>query len=236
MLSRHMRETHQSRHRRDEEANSRREADRLRRQTAGRSECLSLSPDLAPAMSYQVVVLCPKRRERALRLFSSTRDHLVSRGAVTSRIHRRQGFDRAGGDLQGFEIVTEFIKRRFCPEIQKWFTRDPMLKWAIFCEDDCRLHATVTMQQVLNEAEQAPPGHVVWMGYGLRQGKPKVGAHLVVFPRACMHTFRQELKSRNKTGILSWDTLLAAMWQEGLVVTSEWSLAYQIGHSLKGRY
>ena len=170
-------------------------------------------------------------------MFTSTRKHFIDRGVLFGDIHRRQGFDRVTcPDLKGFEVVTKYVRHRFCLEAQAAFDAQPKLSHICFAEDDCRLTPGVDAKALMEACRTAPTDKVLWVGYGLRAGQPKVGAHLVAFGRDSLPKFRAESKQACSSKIQSFDTMLHAFWKAGLVIITPQSMAHQGNHKLKGRY
>ena len=80
-------------------------------------------------------------------------------------------------------------------------------RYVLFVEDDCRLVSGVRLSDILSAARRAR-SRIAWLGYGMRRGEPKVGAHLVCFCRAALAQFRTDAAAADPRGILAFDTLL----------------------------
>jgi hypothetical protein len=70
---------------------------------------------------------------------------------------------------------------------------------------------------------------------GLVDELPKVGAHLLCFPRASLAPFPTIAAQVDPIGRLAFDTLLHEMWPRDLVWAPASPLAFQERHELKGR-
>ena len=84
---------------------------------------------------------------------------------------------------------------------------DRTLRFAWFAQDDCRFRPKVRLTDVLDAAKEAD-GRVARLGYGRRQGLPKVGARLVSFSRAALAAFRRDAREILEAGPFAFDTLV----------------------------
>ena len=104
----------------------------------------------------------------------------------------------------------------------------------LFVEDDCRLVSGVRLSDTLSTARRAR-SRIAWLGYGMRRGEPKVGAHFVCFCRDALAQFRADAAEAGPRGILAFDTLLQKLWRLGRAWVPTETLAAQVRHSLQGR-
>jgi len=187
----------------------------------------------------RVLVLCPIRRELQLGLFTSARDSFVDAGFPVSAVRRFQGIDlqanrQRDGVNSASAVVTMSFLRGFVPKARAIWSTNPGVLYVFFAEDDCRFLAGVDVQAVLREAKAA--GRCAgWMGYGLRNGQPKVGAHLLSFTKSALERFVMDLKHLVQQRVLALDTALHHLWLAGTIFLPAESLAQQAAHPLKRR-
>ena len=131
-------------------------------------------------------------------------------------------------------VVLRAVLRDFVPRARAVFTANARVRYVLFVEDDCRMLPEVRLRDVLATARRAGR-RVGWLGYSVRQGQPKVGAHLVCFCRAALARFRKDAAEADPRGTLAFDTLLHALWRLGRAWAPPEALAVQLRHPLKGR-
>lgn len=156
-------------------------------------------PASALADRARVLVLCPIRRELQLGLFfTSTRDSFVDTGFPVLAVRRFQGIDLQRNKVRdGVKSASAAVTKSFL----RFFVYNACAIWStcprdvnvFFAEDDCRFLPGVDVQAVLRAAKAA--GRCAgWLGYGLRNGQPRVGAHLLSFTQAGAERFLKDLK------------------------------------------
>lgn len=192
--------------------------------------------DEASGTQLLFLVLCPKRREANLSLFTKLRDHFVSRGIAVESVRRKEGIDLCKKvSVKRREVVTRFVRHDFALHAKRAFAADSKLRFVVFVEDDCRWASGITAQTIADECARAGD-RIAWLGYGLRKQEPKVGAHAVGFSRSALECFRTESRRECSRRVWAMDTLLHKLWQQGFVHLPAKSLAMQAGHNLKGRH
>jgi hypothetical protein len=169
----------------------------------------------------RVLVLCPIRRELQLGLFTSARDSFVEAGFPVSAVRRFQGIDLQNNRLRdGVQsanaVVTKSFLREFVPKARAIWSTCPRVAYVFFAEDDCRFLPGVDVEAVLREAK-APGRCADWLGYGLRNGQPKGGAHLLSFTKVGLERFVKDLKPFVKQRALVLDTALHHLWLVGRI-------------------
>ena len=90
------------------------------------------------------------------------------------------------------------------------------------------------MPEILDAAKVAE-GRVAWLGYGRRQGPPKIGAHFVSFNRAALAAFKRYAREILRGGPLAFDTLLHRFWKMGRARAPFTSMAHPVRHASRGR-
>ena len=106
--------------------------------------------------------------------------------------------------------------RDFVPKARAIWSTCPWVAYVFFAEDDCRFLPGVDVEAALREAKAA--GRCAgWLGYGLRNGQPNVGAHLLSFTKAGLERFVKDLKPFVKQRVLALDTALHHLWLVGRI-------------------
>ena len=138
--------------------------------------------DVEPAVeNVHVYILSTQRREDEHRMFSETREHLVSRGLKGSNIHMLHGYDvrvsggdsvRVSGGITKSQCVMWAFLKRFVPNALNRFSMCPNMPYVLFCEDDARLMAKYSASSVHAEASRALPTSI-------RLGWYQCGGHTI---------------------------------------------------------
>ena len=131
-------------------------------------------------------------------------------------------------------VVRASVFRGCTPKALVCVFGNTAILYVLFVEDDCRMLLGIRLRHILTAARRAR-GRAAWLGYSLRQGVPKVGAHLLCFSRASLARFCAIAGEADTSGRLAFDTLLHAMWSRKHVWAPAVSLAFQEGHDLTGR-
>ena len=106
---------------------------------------------------------------------------------------------------------------------------------AVWAEDDCRLYPRVTLAMFALVVAEAS-ARIGWLGFRMRNGEPRYGAHLVTITDAALAVFLEQAPSFLQTRILAQETLLYYLWRAGYVWVPSSSLAFQHGHAARGRH
>ena len=192
MRNRHYREHHGSKQSCKQQASLRRREDRIRKQAVRHSTKPVVCPNLVDPVPAKLLILCPRRREISESLYSKTREQFLHQGFLSKQIKRRQGIDRTiHRHVKGFEVVTKYVRHSFCREAATLFRNDEALDYVLFAEDDCQLKPKVTVRDLIRVCRKAKSDAVVGLGFGVRHGEPRVGAHLVAFSRESLPVFRR---------------------------------------------
>ena len=189
--------------------------------------------------TLRAYVLRPLRRERLLCLFAGARNSLVDVGIGISAVRRLQGVAlalqrRRDGVPTAAATVLRAVLQDFLPRTRAVFTVNQQVRYVLFVEDDCRLVSGVRLSDILSAARRAR-SRIAWLGYGMRRGEPKVGAHLVCFCRVALARFRTDAADADPRGTLAFDTLLRKLWRLGRAWAPSETLAAQARRPLKGR-
>ena len=121
-------------------------------------------------------MLCPQRRYE---MFEKTRSHLVQSGLHISRIKRREGIDlHKQPHVRRGQVSTRYVMEYLRPELAHRFLRNPKPRYVFFVEADCRLKPGRGFADARNAA-LAAGSKIGLLGYFLRNGVPRYGAHLV---------------------------------------------------------
>ena len=174
-----------------------------------------------------------------LGLFTAARNSLVDVGIGTSAVRRLQGVDlalqrRRDGVPNAAAVVLRAVLRDFLPRACAVFTANQQVRYVLFVEDDCRLVSGVRLSDILSVARRAR-SRIAWLGYGMRRGEPKVGAHLVCFCRVALARFRTDAAAADPRGTLAFGTLLHKLWRLGRAWVPSETLAVQVRRTLKCR-
>ena len=78
--------------------------------------------------------------------------------------------------------------RDFVPKARAIWISCPRVAYIMFVEDCCCFLIGVDAQAVLR-ATKAAGRCAGWLGYGLRNGQPRVGAHILSFTKAGLERF-----------------------------------------------
>ena len=210
---------------------------RSKRQRAGHvmhNAKLSMTSRLGWAAEYECFVLCPQRRHE---MFQQTRAHLVQRGFHISKIKRREGIDlQKHTDIPRHQVITKYVLEYLRPELKDRFLQNPKLRYVFFAEDDCRLKPGKCARDA-RKAALAAGSKIGWLGYFIRNGAPRYGAHLLSFSSESLYHL-DELYAASVWGALpAFDTVLyrlSAKNSEAIYVAPE-SIASQAAHALAGR-
>ena len=176
----------------------------------------------------------PQRRHE---MFQQTRAHLVQRGFHISKIKRREGIDlQKHTDIPRHQVITKYVLEYLRPELKDRFSLNPNLRYVFFAEDDCRLKLGKCARDA-RTAALAAGSKIGWLGYFIRNGAPRYGAHLLSFSRASLIHLDELLDQHREGGLPAFDTVLyrlSAKNSEAIYVAPE-SIASQAAHALAGR-
>ena len=208
------------------------------------------------AKAVDIRILCPIRRGE---MFNATRQHFVEKGFPLSCIRRLQGYDLKGklpkrfAGMKSNHCCMAAFALGFLPQMKKRFALNSHLKFAVWAEDDARLHDGVDAQAILQACEEAAPAACL---LGWCSTRPEWGSHFAAFTPESLVAVEECLKSNYEYkfvhGVyylgkhLALDTFWARIWKEKghyecapkakiLSRARGGPLACQHTHTLKGR-
>ena len=142
---------------------------------------------------------------------------------------------RRGRRAEPSEIVTVAMFHSFATRAGRYLENANRHRVAVWAEDDCRLYPRVTLAMLASVVAEAG-ARIGWLGFRMRDGEPRYGAHLVTFTDAALAVFLEQAPSFMQSRILALDTLLYYLWRAGYVRVPSSSLAFQHGHAARGRH
>ena len=170
-------------------------------------------------------------------MFEQTRAHLVQRGFHISKIKRGEGIDlQKHTDIPRHQVITKYVLEYLRPELKHRFLLNPKLRYVFFAEDDCRLKPGKCARDA-RKAALAAGSKIGWLGYFIRNGAPRYGAHLLSFSSASLIHLDELYKASVWGGLPAFDTVLyrlSAKNSEAIYVAPQ-SIASQAAHALAGR-
>ena len=179
----------------------------------------------------KVFVLCPFRR---VSLYEGTRSHLLGLGFQRAQVGRREGYDgKKHSYLPRCKFLTAFMRDMGLPLLKRTFRAHPNLDVIFMLEDDCRVQCDL---DGLLSAALAAGAAIGWLGYMLKGGKPRYGAHCVSYSRSCLERL-ENLLTAPGSDLPAWDTCLYQWHRKDpqLVWVPPVSLARQHVHEFIGR-
>ena len=140
-----------------------------------------------------------------------------------------------GGRAESREIVTVAMFHAFATRARRYLENTNSHRVAVWVADDCRFYPRVTLAMFALVAAEAS-ARIGWLGFRMRNGEPRYGAHLVTFTDAALAVFLEQAPFFLQSRILAFDTLLYYLWRAGYVWVPSSSLAFQHGHAARGRH